>query len=193
MNYDLSHLTQDTRRVYGPIQDDEALLLFALVRCLGAENVVEVGGQDGYSARNFLAAGAAVWTIDIAVVPKVSSGHTVIVANAANVDISALPAFDLVFYDAHDIEAQKSFHDRARACGLIHDETTVVVHDTGLHRERFCDWSVAAGDRWKHQPAEREFVEWLASKGWQRIHVHADDDTEPRHGLTVLQAPRNLS
>lgn len=192
MKYDLSHLTQETRRVYGPVQDDEALLLFALVRCLGAVNVLEVGGQTGYSASNFLAAGAAVWTIDISAVPKVSDDHTVIVADASGVDTAGFPAFDLVFYDAHDLPAQKSFHERAVACGLIRDETTVVVHDTGLHSQKFCDWSVASGDKWAHQPSEREFVKVLVDSGWQCIHIHADDDSEPRHGMTILQRPRSL-
>jgi hypothetical protein len=37
--YDLSRLTQSTRRVYGPIQDDEALPLYAFIRCTGARIV----------------------------------------------------------------------------------------------------------------------------------------------------------
>ena len=55
--YDLSHLTQpDDQVVVGPVQDDEALLLFALVRCMRLRRILEVGGLDGYSARNFLRA-----------------------------------------------------------------------------------------------------------------------------------------
>jgi predicted O-methyltransferase YrrM len=56
MNYNLSHLTQNTTKVYGPIQDDEALLLYALIRTMGLKYIVEVGGLDGYSAKNFLRA-----------------------------------------------------------------------------------------------------------------------------------------
>lgn len=193
MKYDLTHLTQDTRRVYGPVQDDEALLLYALVRCLGVRRVLEIGGQTGYSARNFLAAGADVWTVDIDPVAKLAENHTVIHANIATVDPASLPVFDLVFYDCHALFEQRLFHGRAVEAGVIDDHTTLIVHDTGLHREKFCGWSVPHGTRWAHQPVERNFVDLLAGEGWQRVHVHADDDAEPRHGLTILQRPRRLT
>lgn len=49
MNYDLSHLTQpDHQRVMTPIQDDEALFLYALCRVTQARLVVEFGGGEGY-------------------------------------------------------------------------------------------------------------------------------------------------
>ena len=54
--YDLSHLTQETHHPGGAIQDDEALLLFAMIRVMHLRRVLEIGGLDGYSARNFLAA-----------------------------------------------------------------------------------------------------------------------------------------
>jgi predicted O-methyltransferase YrrM len=55
--YDLSHLTQPSHQnVSGPIQDDEALLLFALIRVMCMRRVLEVGGLFGYSATNFIQA-----------------------------------------------------------------------------------------------------------------------------------------
>jgi hypothetical protein len=193
MNYDLSHLTQDTRRVYGPIQDDEALLLYALVRCLGAKTVLEAGGQTGYSARNFLAAGATVYTVDTQPVPVQGDRHHVIQADIGYVNIDQLPRLDLVFFDAHAEEAQFRFFQLAVIADVIHDGTTVVVHDTGLHSQQFVPWAVPCGDRWAHQPEERRFVERLVAAGWQCVHVHSDDDAEPRHGLTILQRPRSLA
>jgi predicted O-methyltransferase YrrM len=42
--YDLSHLTQDEAQIsMGPIQDDEALLLYALVKVIRPKTVVEFG------------------------------------------------------------------------------------------------------------------------------------------------------
>ena len=195
MNYDLSHLTQDTRRVYGPIQDDEALLLYALVRCLGAKTVLEAGGQTGYSARNFLAAGATAYTVDTQPVPVQGERHHVIQADigAGHDLVSRLPPLDIVFFDAHAEGPQFRFFQLAVVLGVIHHGTTIVVHDTCLHREQFVPWSVPCGDRWAHQPSERQFVERLVLGGLQRIHVHADDDAEPRHGLTILQWPRSLA
>lgn len=43
-------------RCYTALQDDEALLLYAVVRGMRLSRILEVGGLDGYSARNFLQA-----------------------------------------------------------------------------------------------------------------------------------------
>lgn len=193
MTYDLSHLTQDTRRVYGPIQDDEALLLYAIVKCMGITAVLEVGGQTGYSARNFLAAGAEVVTIDIDPVPTLSPRHRVIQANAATASLDGIPRCGLVFFDAHDEAAQWRFYERAVDAEVIDDDTALAVHDTGLHAEKFVWWSVPCGAGWAHQPAERRFVERLRAAGWAAIHAHDDFAAEPRHGLTILQKPRSLA
>lgn len=193
MNYDLSHLTQDTRRVYGPIQDDEALLLYAIVRCLGAKTVLEAGGQTGYSARNFLAAGATVYTVDTQPVPVQGERHHVIQADIGYVNLELMPPLNLVFFDAHAEEAQFRFLTMATAAGIVGESTTIVVHDTGLHSQQFVPWAVPCGERWAHQPEERRFVERLVAAGWQCVHVHADGDAEPRHGLTILQRPRSLA
>lgn len=193
MNYDISHLTQHDRRVYGPIQDDEALLLYAFIRCTGIKVVLEAGGQTGYSARNFLAAGAMVFTVDTQPVRKIHARHHVIQANIGDVDLDALPFCELVFFDAHVEDEQWKFYRRAVEANVIQDETTLVVHDTGLHSAKFVDWAVPRGHRWAHQPAERSFADRIAADGWNRIHVHDDDSPEPRHGLTILQRPRSLS
>jgi predicted O-methyltransferase YrrM len=50
----LIHLTQDVnQQVGGPIQDDEALMLFAVVRGCRFKRILEIGGLFGYSAKNF--------------------------------------------------------------------------------------------------------------------------------------------
>ena len=57
VNYDLTHLTQnENQRVLGPIQDDEALFLYSIIRGCRLERILEIGGLNGYSARNFLKA-----------------------------------------------------------------------------------------------------------------------------------------
>ena len=50
--HSLRHIGQQGRRqeVVGPMQDDEALLLFALARTMGVNRVLEVGGLGGFSA-----------------------------------------------------------------------------------------------------------------------------------------------
>lgn len=193
MNYDLSHLTQHDRRVYGPIQDDEALLLYAFIRCTGVKVVLEAGGQTGYSARNFLAAGATVFTVDTQPVRKLHARHHVIQASIGDVPLEEIPRCGLVFFDAHVEDDQWRFYRRAAERAVIDDDTTLVVHDTGLHAQKHVDWAVPCGDKWAHQPSERRLVERLADDGWHCIHVHDDQADEPRHGLTILQRQRVLT
>lgn len=193
MNYDLAHLTQDTRRVYGPIQDDEALLLYAFIRCAGIKVVLEAGGQTGYSARNFLMAGATVFTVDTQPVRKLHGRHHVIQASIGDVPLEEIPRCGLVFFDAHVEEEQWQFYRRASKAGVVDVGTTLVVHDTGLHSQKFVDWAVPCGDGWAHQPSDRRLVGRLVEEGWQRIHAHDDQAAEPRHGLTILQRPRVLN
>ena len=58
LSYDLAHIGWQGRKqdVVGPLQDDEALLMFALSRALGVNRVLEIGSLNGASARNFLSA-----------------------------------------------------------------------------------------------------------------------------------------
>ena len=113
MNYDLSHLTQDhTQRVLGPIQDDEALLLFALCKSMIIKNVVEIGVQSGYSTLNFVKAvgeDGNVISFDVDFFNKKFPNFTFIHKNAANVEESDIPwEIDLVFFDSHDEMAHLS-------------------------------------------------------------------------------------
>ena len=196
MEYELNHLTQNTRRVVGPIQDDEALLLYAFIRCSGAKVILEVGGQTGYSAKNFLAAGGPqgkVYTVDVNPVLKLGENHFFIQSNIVHVDLKDIPRCDLVFYDAHAYGEQYEFHKKASELKVIDDLTTIVCHDTGLHSQKFVGWSVSHGNHWMHQSAERILVKKLCEDGYQAIHVHDDDSSEPRHGLTILQIPKQLT
>ncbi len=55
--YDLSHLIQNENQdVWGPIQDDEALFLYGLIRTARIKTILEIGGLNGYSSMNFLKA-----------------------------------------------------------------------------------------------------------------------------------------
>ena len=54
--YDLSHLNQESQFIFGPIQDDEALLLYGLVKTIRPKVIVEFGFSHGVSSWNFLQA-----------------------------------------------------------------------------------------------------------------------------------------
>lgn len=197
--YDLDHLTQPNHQsVMGPIQDDEALLLYALIRCMRLKYVLEIGGQSGYSARNFCKAvgpDGFVWTVEKDNFLKpVAQNHSVVVCDAAYFDTRAfLNPIDLVFFDCHDFYAQMRLLERLEAGKLIADETLLVLHDTNLHTANFTGWSTPNPDGagWIHQQAERQMVSELTAKGWSPLHVHSrlsrHDEAMPyRHGLSIL-------
>ncbi|BAL95042.1 class I SAM-dependent methyltransferase [Rubrivivax gelatinosus] len=209
--YELSHLNQAANQdVGGPIQDDEALLLYALVRVMRVRRVLEVGGLDGYSARNFLTAlgdetAAEVVTIDLNPVPRLAPNHRVLTGDCARIQPEQLGGdpFELVFFDAHVVLPQIALLDRLEAAGLLRPDTVVALHDTNLHPRK----TVAAGypitengqlEGWVHQDAERKMVNVLHSRGWNSLSLHmplarGDARLPVRHGLTLMQRFRPLA
>src|ERR1019366_4541481 len=107
VSYDLMHLSQpDDQRVIGPIQDDEALFLFSIIRGMRLRTILEVGGGAGYSARNFLAAvgpHGKVYTVDPNPVATISDNHIVVSKSIGDVVATDIFAeqIDLVFFDCH--------------------------------------------------------------------------------------------
>jgi hypothetical protein len=56
MRYNLKHLEDFEERVIGPMQSDEALLIYALVKVIMPNVILEFGYAKGHSSKNFLAA-----------------------------------------------------------------------------------------------------------------------------------------
>ncbi len=208
VRYELSHLTQaDAQRVLGPIQDDEALFLFALIRGNRMRRVLELGGLSGYSANNFLAAldypdeGASVlYTVDLNPVPVLAPNHVVLMKNALDLestDVGSHP-LDLVFFDCHDMVQMQVF-ERFLEQGLITDETVLALHDTNLHYAPFQVWGhfVAGEGGFAHQPVEREMVNLLRARGYDCFSIRTTKERHSeafpfRHGLTVCQRFRHM-
>lgn len=203
--YDLSHLRQKpAQNVGGPVQDDEALALYALVRVMRVRRVLEVGGLNGYSARNFLAAlgdetDAAVYTVDLNPVKSQAPNHHVITKDCALVTAAELHGkpLELIFFDAHVVDAQLALLDRLAAAGLLRPDTVVALHDTNLHPRKTAPWSYPLEregrvEGWVHQAAERVMVNALRQRGWDALCLHmpaerADARLPIRHGLTLMQ------
>lgn len=196
--YNLQHLTQPSHQnVGGPIQDDEALLLYSIIRVCMFKNIVEVGGLNGYSATNFLEAigsDGKLFTIDINSVPKKTNNHFVIQKDIAKVTVSDLLGIkiDMLFFDCHVYDAQMLFYASMVDSGLIHDKTMIVLHDTNLHPDKFCDWSYRIGEGWVHQSAERLMVNAFVEKyNYHAINFHTDltrhsESLPARHGISIL-------
>jgi hypothetical protein len=197
VDYNLRHLTQPAhQRVAGPIQDDEALFLFGLIRVLRIRRVLEMGGLGGYSATNFLAAvgdRGAVYTVDIAPVPRCGDNHHPIQRDAALIvaaDVGSEP-LDLVFFDCHVYGAQiTAFHTLTRQ-GIITERTLLALHDTGLHPTQIVDWAYPIADGWVHQPVERRMVNDFKRMGYDALILDVAPenlgDIPYRQGLTIMQ------
>lgn len=196
--YDLSHLTQAPDQVVGgPVQDDEALLLFALIRVMLMRRVLEIGGLSGYSATNFVKAVGplgVVYTIDIRPVPKVAENHFPIIMDARLITPATIgdAPLDLVFLDCHEYEVQMEMISRLREQNMITDRTILALHDTNLHPTQSAPWAYEIEGGWVHQAVERRMVNDLRELGYDALSL----DTDPRahgpslpfrHGLTIMR------
>jgi hypothetical protein len=196
--YDLSHLTQaEDQKVIGPIQDDEALLLFALIRTMRLNRVLELGGLGGYSARNFLRAvgpEGVVYTVDTQPLQPQGPNHKVLTKSCAGLvpaDLDGTP-IHLVFFDCHVYDAQMAMFTQLRDQGMITDTTVIGLHDTGLHPMQWVSWAYETAGGWCHQPVERRMVNELHAMGYDAISLHMDRsrasaELPARHGLTLMQ------
>ena len=215
--YELSHLVQSPpQKVAGPVQDDEALFLFGIVRGMRMRAVLEVGGLAGFSALNFARAvvpeeKSLVVTIDINPVRKVADNHETLQKDAGEVgarDLSPLlakhslpPRFDLVFFDAHVYEEQTRLLKNLREAGMVDDKTVLAFHDTCPQiPERALGVSLpnveikrnADGEEEAYScPEELKMIEDLRGE-YHVFNLHPrreymNDNFPFRHGVTVLQ------
>ena len=199
MKYDLNHLTQDNYEVYGPIQDDEALFLYSIVRGKRIKTILEVGGLSGYSATNFIKAmeifDGKLYTVDINPVPKVSNNHIVITKNANDLKEHDLnySKIEMLFFDCHDM-IQMDLYYRLLKLDIIDDKTIIALHDTNLHYEKYCSWSkfVKKENGYIHQDVERKMVNIFKDLGYDIFCLHTTKEKHDkffcmRHGITICQ------
>jgi predicted O-methyltransferase YrrM len=215
--FDLTHLAFfDEVSAAGPLQREEALLLYGLVRVLRPTVVVEFGFLGGRSALNFLTAlapGGTLYSFDIDAgsertarryfgdrpdfrfLPKSQADIT-----AADVDGRPI---DLAFIDAsHDVEINRRTFERLES--LLADDAVIVIHDTGTWAAEHMTpghvqyaagapgWWLSA-DEFVHQPGEREFVNWVREAHPEFSQVNLHTRRTLRHGMTILQRSRALS
>jgi predicted O-methyltransferase YrrM len=201
MEYNLSHLIQDpSQEVLGPIQDDEALLLYSVIRTMRLHNIVEIGGLSGYSAKNFSSAllDGNIYTIDIQPVPKVSDNHIVIVKDCRDITKEDIPVeVDMIFFDAHVYQEQVDFYNTLKNNGIINDNVVLAFHDTNLHPYNLCGkYFLQDENGWVHQPVERSLVEYFKKQGFDAIcfHTRMDESTiRFRHGITIMRKYKTLT
>lgn len=207
VNYDLSHLTQpENQNVSGPIQDDEALFLYSIIRGCRLERILEIGGLSGYSAKNFLQAlsfskDGILYTCDLNPVPILAENHKVIIKNALDLTIEELDnkPLDLVFFDCHDM-IQMDIYCKFVNNNIINDDTILALHDTNLHYPPYqhCGHYIEKDNGYAHQPVERHMVNIFKSLGYDIFgistnHSKHSADFPVRHGITVCKKFKMLS
>jgi len=200
---DLSFLESYREDVVGPVQKEEALLLFAITRVVRPRVIVEFGLGSGRSTLAFLKAltpDATLYSFDVQspdVMPfPDQQGFHFVKKDLADISLSDIDGreVDLVFFDA----AHHLFEKKVRAFTTVEEnlssDALIIVHDTGIWEKQFMipETDVIRGGTWLnshhyvHQPGERRFVRWLVEeRGYQRVDLFTDRCF--RHGLSIVQ------
>ena len=145
LHYDLTHLQCDNKPRLGPVQDDEALLLYALIRAVRPRTIVEFGTSNGFSAINWLHAiaddpDARVYSYDILPYPVAQaledSDPRFIFHGKSQADFEASDVenrlVEVAFFDAGHL-VEYSLRAFERLLPSLTMNAIVAVHDTGLH------------------------------------------------------------
>jgi predicted O-methyltransferase YrrM len=212
----VSHLlSYENEHGLGPLQRDEALFLFGLLRVTRPQLVVEFGFFHGHSAFNFLRAldpGAQLISYDIKPESRVRAesefgcfdNFRYIEKSQAEFDPADLGGrlADFVFIDAsHDLDLNKATF--ARLLPALAPDAIVAIHDTGLWArahflEKHFAYSAGKDERWltadlyQHQIDERKFVNWIFDSHPEFSQTHFHTTATLRHGLTLLQRRQRL-
>jgi len=201
VKYNLSHLIQnEDQNVSGPIQDDEALFLYSIIRGCRIERILEIGGGNGDSAINFLHAlsyskNGILYTCDLYPVPVFGENHKVIVKNALHMTIDEIDnkPLDLIFFDCHDM-VQLEIYNKFVDNKIINDNTILALHDTNLHYPPYqhCGVYIEKENGYAHQPVERHMVNVFKLLGYDIFSISTDHtkhspDFPVRHGMTVCR------
>jgi hypothetical protein len=207
VHYDLSHLIQpENQNVSGPIQDDEALFLYSIIRGCRLERILEIGGLSGYSAKNFLQAlsfsnKGILYTCDLNPVPILAENHKTIIKNALDLTINELDnkPLDLIFFDCHDM-VQMDIYYKFVSNNIINDNTILALHDTNLHYSPYhhCGNYIEMDNGYAHQPVERTMVNLFKNLGYDIFSISTDhtkhsQEFPVRHGITVCKKFKQLS
>ncbi len=169
----------------GRIQDEDVLLLQAVIKMTCPVNLVELGYLNGYSTRKILEvmrSDAHLTSYDNTIQSSSIQDERFTFKNKSQTEIEEQD-IDFIFFDAsHDFEINKKTFSKLK----LKDKAIIAVHDTGLWNEMVLDtggyW---IGDGYAHRPGEILFVKWLKEKGYNAIDFHTLKET--RHGITLLQ------
>ena len=200
----------------GPLQRDEAIALFGIVRALRPKVTVEFGFFHGHSAFNFLQAlpdDGRLYSYDIDAESSrramtefnFDRRFTFISKSQTDFDPADIgnQEINFIFFDAaHELALNiTTFH---RIVSHLAPEGMLAIHDTGLwHRSHFApiheafvrenpgEWK--SEDLYAHQPGERAFIDWILAEHPEFSAIHFHSTRTLRHGFSLLQRQRRLA
>jgi predicted O-methyltransferase YrrM len=210
------HAFREGPTAVGPVQREEALVLFALIRAVRPRTVAEFGFHEGRSAFNILRAldaDARLYSFDVGQ-PSAQLADELFgfddrlrfrlksQADFEPGDVDHRP-LDFVFLDAsHDPALNRE--TLRRVIPLLAPGAIVAIHDTGtVHRSALTPAQLEEADtvwhqRWltedefEHQPGERATVNWLRDEHPELAQLHLHTHRVARWGLTLLQRSERL-
>ncbi len=200
----------------GPLQRDEAVALFGIIRTLRPQVVVEFGFFHGHSAFNFLKAlapDARLFSYDVDAESErrarsefaFDRRFTFLAKSQTDFDPDDTGSREInfVFFDAaHELALnQETFR---RILPHLAPDAMIAVHDTGVwNRAHFCtihetfarempgQW--LDSETYAHQPGERAFIDWISATHPDFVALHFHSTRTLRHGFSLLQRRRALS
>jgi hypothetical protein len=195
---ELAWLKDYSEEALGPIQHDEAILLYGVVKSTRPQSVLEFGSCCGYSTRVWLEAGVPkVFAVDALIMPPVEDMAKEFAPRLKTMEMDMRKyeaemtgPVDFVFFDAsHDFEVNKMVFEK-----LTPRPKMVAVHDTGTWASEFirpihkkhATLGIETSDGLMHQPGEVKFADWLEKTvGLRRLDFHSKNTL--RHGLSIFQ------
>lgn len=217
---EIKHLDCFVTYKHGPIQQDEALFLYSVVKMTRPRVILEFGIQDGLSTLNFAVAKdreCQLFSFDND--PEAVRKGREKVKEIPNCFLETkdcrdfLPGdvfdqlVDICFLDcAHDLEINKQCVRRFMPC--MNETGLVAIHDTGAWSKASYDaapeeYKQSAQGRWLAERfvgrefwpavlAERRTANWFLQEYPEYAQVHFHSSTYFRHGITLLQKKSKL-
>jgi len=216
-SYDFNFLNKYFTNKYAisPVQKDEAIFLFGLLKVIRPKVSVEFGFNYGHSSYLILQAidkSSRLYSFDILdesesiankYFSKKFSNFRFIKKSQSefSIDLCDNLLIDFVFLDAsHDLEINKETFERIKK--YFSPNAFIVIHDTGLWNRDLL------GDKHRsllpkihhktlpngiaHQIDERKFVNWITENNPEFSVLHFHTLHAVRHGMTVLSNQKKI-
>ena len=157
----------------GPIQNEDVLLIQAVIKMTCPSVLVELGYLNGFSTRKILEVmreDAHLTSYDNTVINSNITDARFTFKNKSQTEVDE-KNIDFIFFDAsHNLDLNKETLLKVEK--TLNKNAIIAIHDTGIWNEMVMDtggyW---VKDGYVHRPDEREFVKWLKEKGFNIINL----------------------